>query len=245
MEKMMSNPYETFVRWYLRFNGYFCIENFVLHQTLGRSIIQAGEFDVLAVRFPHSRENKTPGMQIENDHWLALNSDLRIPKDCLGGSRVDFVIAEVKAGRGSVNEVWQRPDPEQQKVARIEYLLRWMGPLDSEGATHRVALELQQKQCSCHENFIFRVLGFCREKPNSESAGIPQLTFAEIARWIVTARTPSWRDLGFGARSAHDQWDPMIKEIWEAGNPKVSLDVDERVTQILAILDKGQTRDGG
>lgn len=230
----MSDKYETFVRWYLRFNGYFCVENFIIHRSLGRSILQAAEFDVLAVRFPHSHELKAPDVEINKDVWLSLEHDQRVEKDWLINPKVDFVIAEVKAGRASINSVWRQPDPKGEKVAHIEYLLRWVGSVDPND-TFGVATKLQQSQCCLHEGFVYRVLGFCLQ-PRRESSGVPQRTFEQIARWIVTARTPCWRDLGLGASSAHDQWDPMMKEIWEIGNPKLKLDIDERVRQVLSIL---------
>lgn len=51
----MPDNFETFVRWYLRFNGYFTIENFIVHdprrlwkQTIGNQT----ELDTLAIRLP-------------------------------------------------------------------------------------------------------------------------------------------------------------------------------------------------
>jgi hypothetical protein len=62
---MEVDPYELLVRWYLRFNGYLGVENFVVHQTVEGGNVQVGEDDILAIRFPNSREN--PGFVLETD----------------------------------------------------------------------------------------------------------------------------------------------------------------------------------
>jgi len=52
---MEVDPYELLVRWYLRFNGYLGVENFVVQKAVKGGNVQAGESDILAVRFPNSR----------------------------------------------------------------------------------------------------------------------------------------------------------------------------------------------
>ena len=60
----MATKGEMFVRWYLRFNGYFSIENFVVHDAGsqpritrgGGKIPQRTECDLLGVRLPYSKE---------------------------------------------------------------------------------------------------------------------------------------------------------------------------------------------
>ena len=58
----MADNYETLVRWYLRFNGYFTVESFIVHEATNQRNQQGGETDVLGVRFPFSQEN--PGFPI-------------------------------------------------------------------------------------------------------------------------------------------------------------------------------------
>src|SRR5437870_1379942 len=118
-----GDPYELLVRWYLRFNGYLGIENFVVHEPIEGGIRQGGETDVLAVRFPYSREEA--GFAIETDAKL-------IDKEAVDEHLVDFVVAEVKAGRNaSLNDVWREPQ-DNQKIGRVAYLLRWLGPFDDQ-----------------------------------------------------------------------------------------------------------------
>ncbi len=58
---------ETLVYWYLRFNGFFLIQNFVLHPLADSegSDKQAADSDLLAVRFPYVYE-ETGG---QPDDW--------------------------------------------------------------------------------------------------------------------------------------------------------------------------------
>jgi hypothetical protein len=62
----MIDNYEVFVRWYLRFNGYFTIENFIVHGAdtepfRGEYVTAKTEVDTIAIRLPHSREETGPG----------------------------------------------------------------------------------------------------------------------------------------------------------------------------------------
>jgi hypothetical protein len=107
----MADRYETFVRWYLRFNGYLTVENFVIHEPVAGGVPQGGEFDVVGVRFPYSRES--PGFDIELDK-SPIDDQAR--EDRL----VDVVIAEVKSGgRTGLNPIWSGRANSQ---ARMEYL---------------------------------------------------------------------------------------------------------------------------
>lgn len=233
----MSDRYETFVRWYLRFNGYFCVENFVLHKPVGRSVLQDAEFDVLGVRFPYSREEKRFGTPIQNDPALDLANDSRLPQRHRSSTLIDFVIAEVKSGRPELNEIWNS-DGNCTKTAKIEYLLRWMGPIASEDTLHQIAIDLQREHWAVAEPYSFRMLRFVRAgaAETREPYNTRTISFADIAGWIVSSRTPCWRDCGLGARSAHDQWDSMIKAIWECGNPKLQMSPAVRIERILQIL---------
>jgi hypothetical protein len=65
----MENNYEKFVRWYLRFNGYLTVQNFVIHEPQNGKVPEGAEFDVAAVRFPYSREQVQQKL-IQNDPRL-------------------------------------------------------------------------------------------------------------------------------------------------------------------------------
>ncbi len=219
------DPYELLVRWYLRFNGYLGVENFVVHEPVPGGIQQGGETDVLAVRFPHSRE--LAGFAIENDPKLI---DEEVVRDGL----VDFVVAEVKGGANdTLNRVW-RPPADTVKSDRVAYLLRWLGPLADEGLIRDAANELQASQRARCGGFLFRLVVFAHQVRSGLSTR--QVTFGDIAHFLVHVRAPCWQDRGLGSRSPHDQWHPMVKDLWKLADPQAPLDPDSKIQAILRHL---------
>ncbi len=226
MPVMEVDPHELVVRWYLRFNGYLAVENFVVHQTVPDGNVQVGETDILAVRFPHSRED--PGFQIETDPKLL---DRRAADDGL----VDFVVAEVKGGQNdTLNKVW-RPPPNAAKIERIGYLIRWLGPLAADSVIQAIATRLQASYDTHQGQFLFRVVMFAHKVQPRLS--LRQITFHDIATFLVNVRAPSWHGHGFGVRSPHNQWHPFIKEIWKIADPQ---DGANSGCKIQAIVDRIQ-----
>lgn len=219
------DPYELLVRWYLRLNGYLGIENFVVHEPTEGGNRPGAEMDVLAVRFPYSRE--VPDFPIENDLNLL---DEEATRDGL----IDFVIAEVKGGqRGGLNRVWRRPS-DDVKVDRVSYLLRWLGPLDDEQVLHDVATDLQAAHRAQYGKFLFRLVLFANKRGSNSAA--QQVTFRDIADFVVRVRAPSWQDHGLGVRSAHDQWPTLIKTIWEVADPRTTGSAADKIDQILTVI---------
>jgi hypothetical protein len=99
----MSTIHEKFVCWYLRFNGYFTVDNFVVHAADDENRISKGivaphtEVDSLAVRMPYSSEI-AGDLKIANHKLLVDNQN----------GRFDVVIAEVKSGKSNQpNMVWR------------------------------------------------------------------------------------------------------------------------------------------
>jgi hypothetical protein len=91
--KIDSNSGETLAKWYLRFNGYFVVDNFIVHAGDDVNKISKGsvgnytEVDILAIR--HKFNKEIIGT-------LHVQNDLKILDP--SGSMIDFVIAEVKTG---------------------------------------------------------------------------------------------------------------------------------------------------
>jgi hypothetical protein len=225
----MEDKYEKLVRWYLRFNGYLTAENYVVHEARNGKIPQGGEFDTLAVRFPYSREQVDQKV-IKNDPNL---EDAEVSAHHL----VDFVIAEVKSGkRNRLNSIWQSGN-EKEKVSRIAYILRWIGTLGDEQRTSEVARRLQKEHRARENGYLFRLVYFSKSHTQQGvPAIVPQITFREIAEFIVRLRTPCWQRFGMGVRSYHTQWDKMICDIWDIGDPENHESEGEKVQRILALL---------
>jgi hypothetical protein len=63
-----------------------------------------------------------------------------------------------------------------------------------------------------------------------------QITFQEIAEFIVKLRTPCGQAYGMGVRSLHGQWDKLIRDIWDIGNPDSQLSEAQKIEAILVPL---------
>ena len=117
----MADNYERFVRWYLRFNSYFTIENFIVHnpeRISGGIVGNYTESDILAVRMPYSTEI-VGQLQIGNHDLLTFGAK----------GRHDLVIAEVKSKKDNQpNDTWKL-DQESlpDGFTPIEYTLRFFG----------------------------------------------------------------------------------------------------------------------
>lgn len=227
----MEDNYEKVVRWYLRFNGYLTVENYVIHEARNGRVPEGGEFDTLGVRFPHSREQVDQKL-IRNDLKL---DDAEVRDHQL----IDFVIAEVKSGnRNKLNGIWH-PGNEDEKVRRVAYLLRWMGALGDEHRISEVARQLQKEHRARENGYLFRLVYFSRSHTKQAvPAVVPQITFREIAEFIVKLRTPCWKEYSLGVRSLHGQWDKLICDIWDIGNPASDKSDEKKVQSILALLSK-------
>lgn len=99
---------EKVAYWYFRLNGFFQIENFVVHP--GRRGSQRTDADLLAVRFPYRAERlfDDPSDIMDDDmECLALSGDL-----------IDVVIVEVKTNQPcALNGPWTQQD--EQNVHRV------------------------------------------------------------------------------------------------------------------------------
>ena len=219
---MDVDPYELLVRWYLRFNGYLGVENFVIQQTVEGGNVQVGEIDILAVRFPNSRED--PGFALETDPRL-------LDSEAVDHALVDFVVAEVKGGqKDTLNTVWQGP-PDPAKIARAAYVVQWLGPFSDKALIQRVATELQASHRSRSGQFLFRVVKFAHKVRPKLS--LRQVTFNDIADFLVRVRAPSWQGHGYGSRSPHNQWHPFIRSLWTIADPQDGSDPQAKIQAIL------------
>jgi hypothetical protein len=85
----MGDNFERLVRWYMRFNGYFTIENFYIHnpQVSSRDLIGSRtEAHIIGVRMPYPEE-------ISGSLRMAFHEPLVTGAS---GRRYDVVVAEVK-----------------------------------------------------------------------------------------------------------------------------------------------------
>ena len=156
-----------------------------------------------------------------------------------GGKLTDFVIAEVKSGkRNGLNDIWH-PDGGDQRINRVAYLLRWLGSLTTEAEIAEVSGHLQKNLRARRGSFLFRVVYFSHANTRQAvPAIVPQITFREIAEFVVRLRTPCWARYDMGVKSNHEQWDDLICEVWNIGNPEKEGSESEKIDAILQVVGK-------
>ena len=120
---MAANNVETIFTWYFRLNGYFTTPNFTVHKDYKKRP-GGGEADLLAVRFPYSIEEPR-NYPFFRDEQLVLKE-----KD-------DFVIAEIKSSKCSINAAWLNKD-----YRNVQYAIKWMGLLHDENEIELAAEEI-------------------------------------------------------------------------------------------------------
>ena len=221
----MEDAYEELVRWYLRFNGYLYIDNFIVHEPnpTSTTVPQGAEIDILAVRFPFSRE-------LISIKEVLRHETLEPP---LPGM-IDFVIAEVKARKKKIklNKIWRNGDKEPYRN-RVEYLVRWLGCLTSESVISSVSSALLKTHHARRGRYSFRVILFAeRSSQQSLPPTIRVITFEEILQFILHNRANSFAKIGLGTRSQHSQWSPLIKDLWAIAETEDSISEDEKMSRM-------------
>ncbi len=202
-----SHKAEILVRWFLRFNGYFTVENFIAHDArriYNKNIGCSTEFDVLAIRLPHSRET------VDNMHIVNF-PDLVDGQ----GNRNDIIIADAKTGKqDKPNENWKH-----KKIETVEYALRFIGSIFDEGEISLTANHLLTNYAYQNNNCRYRYIIFA-EQENSyyENLGVKYITYNSIIQFLINTRGPCWILNKTGIKSIHDQWDPLIKNIFAICN---------------------------
>src|SRR5690348_16517852 len=115
------NTRDQLAVWYLRFNGYFTMPNFIAHAHDGSRT----DVDVLAVRFPNSAEYPDDGAR------------LRFPRNV-----TDILLVEVKTGECALNGPWKGKSEKQP----LEYVLRRVGVFGDSALVDRAAQEIYTRR---------------------------------------------------------------------------------------------------
>jgi len=205
--KMNSNSAEILAKWYLRFNGYFIVDNFIVHagddiNKISKTIIgNHTETDILAIRHKFSKEITGP-LQIQNDSKIICKKD----------SKIDFVIAEVKTGnQDKPNRLWV-----EKRIPVIEYILRFAGFIEAENDISKISTELANAG-TYHSNdstFSIRLVIISEKSPNKNWHHLTNILFDEIIDFLVDVRGQCWVTENIGTASIHYQWDDLIVNIF-------------------------------
>lgn len=226
--KLDSASAEILAKWYLRFNGYFLVDNFIVHAGDDPNRISKDkvgnhtETDILAIRHKFSKEI-TGSLHIENDPKIINKVD----------SKIDFVIAEVKTGnQDKPNKLWT-----EKKIAVIEYILRFSGFIETEEALTDIANTLAANGTfnDIDGNFSIRLVLISEIEPNKNWKHLTNILFTDIIDFLVEVRGQCWVNENIGTASIHYQWDDLINKIFVFANDQ-TIDVGQRkllITQLL------------
>lgn len=184
---MQGRGYEKLVALYLRLNGYFIIENFIIHPRDRGS--QRGEVDVFGVRLPYQAE--MPGETMLNDPKLVQT----------GNNCIDVVFVEVKGRRRP------RPNGSWYTEGVLEYVLRFVGFTPEEKEIKKVADSLRRVGDTKSEGskFCFRIVAFS-ERPAC-SSNVKAITLDHVLQWIHK-RFERWAQV----KTQRDQWHETLQD---------------------------------
>lgn len=188
---------EKVAYWYFRLNGFFQIENFVVHPERRGS--QRTDADLLAVRFPHRAE------RLFDDPRHIMPDD--VTGLSLSGDLIDVVIAEVKRNQPcTLNGPWTRQD--QQNVHRV---LAAIGCLPHDRIVDAAADIYRAGIHSSDLGLRVRLIAVGHDRSYDLAEHYPkvtQLIWRDLLEFI-------WdRFRTFRRQKAQvDQWDPMGRKI--------------------------------
>lgn len=227
-KKIHSASGETLAKWYLRLNGYFIIDNFIVHagddiNRISKNIVgNHTETDILAIRHKFSKEITGP-LHIQNDPKIINSTD----------TKIDFVIAEVKTGKQSrPNDIWI-----EKILHTIEYVLRFSGLIETEDKISGVARELADNGTyhDVDNKFSVRLVLISETKANKNWKHLTNVLFDDIIDFLVDVRGQCWLEKNIGIASLHNQWDNLINQIFEIANDH-SIQIGDRKNKIRLML---------
>ncbi|OYZ01007.1 MAG: hypothetical protein B7Y37_08925 [Sphingobacteriia bacterium 28-36-52] len=222
---MNAEKAEILVRWYLRFNGYFTVENFIVHnpEIVSKDhISNMTEIDVLGIRNCFSHEIAGQ-LHIANDPLLIGTHK----------TRIDFIIGEVKTGKeDKPNKIWR-----DKKINAISYLLRFAGFIETADELNAVARVLSDKGIYIHSGnqYSVRLVLFSENGANKNWKHLTQISLEHIIDFILETRGQCWIESGIGVASIHNQWDQLINSVFQVANDQ-TVDMADRKNKIQGLL---------
>lgn len=182
---------ELLVECYLRLNGYFIVNNFILHDQHGS---QKTEVDLIGVRFPNQIEI------IKDDGGRGQNQKLENDPKLIGKeSIIDIIIAEVKKGEARIN----RPFGKEEV---LEYILNWIGCLNEKEKIKAIKC-LKKKEDFYTGNGRIRVRFVCFGEQSKIEC--KQITLLDALRFI-RGRFRKY----FDYKTDSKQWNGVMKYVY-------------------------------
>jgi hypothetical protein len=207
--KLNPKKFELLTKWYLRFNGYFTIDNLIIHAADDLRRISNGvvgnytDVDVLGIRMPFHAE-MTGELKIKNDFNL----------QCV--EKIDIVIGECKTGnQNGLNNVWSK-----NNLQAIEYLVRFCGVFSEREQITEVAKALLIHLKYEDERCRIRPILFGQETPSKEwqEKKLIFISCSNILDFLIVERGGCWVEEDIGVKSIHNPWDDLINDIFNVAN---------------------------
>ncbi len=201
---------ELIANWYLRFNGYFPLTSFILHDA-GATKQPGGQItdaDILAIRLPYTEEiieGPAEPIRVKTDPQLDVARDF-----------TDFIIAEVSSQECKFN--WLNETNQVVEVKFLDYCLRRFGYWPSD-AIPEISEKLSVEKCTFSDDtkrVRLRLLAFGSTRCDG-LPGIQQITFEtvfEYLRDLFGCYDPYSSEQTRKIVSDHKQWAPLICEIY-------------------------------
>lgn len=200
---------ELLASWHMRFNGYFPISGFIVHDA--GVVMQPGgqitEADILAIRLPHTEEAiKAPEglIRVQADPHLDVRRGI-----------TDFAICEVSSLACKFNQLKDDGNVDEEF---LKYCLRRLGhwkPADVTALAHKLSVK---KAIGPTKGTRTRLLSFGATRANGLT-GIKQITFECVLTYMATPLFGCYNDqLGVAGRlivSDHQQWHPLICQVYK------------------------------
>ncbi len=227
----MSAISEEFIRQYLRLNGYFCIDNFIVHAaddpqriTANGEIGNYTETDLLGIRLPYSEE-MSGQLYMAHDMPLVEGAD----------GKTDIVIGEVKTGgENRPNKIWRHPETLYPK----EYILKFVGLTNDANEISSISKTLSEKYIYENRTTRIRYIIFSEnENKHYKDIGVSFITYDHIIDFLTEIRGQSWTAGNIGVASLHHQWPVLLTEVFEIAN-NFNIEIDERKQRIKEILNR-------
>lgn len=174
------------VQAYLRVNGYFTVAEYpVIGWAKGPGYHAATDLDILAVRFPHSRQDVVTGARSST-----VGAERVTPDAALGAvaSEPDMIIGEVKEGRAILNAA--ATDPAILRAALVRF-----GCCYPEDADHAVSELLQRGEARLAIQHRVRLVAFGSERTNEGTVPCRVVTHGQIVAYLTDYIRRYWNIL--------------------------------------------------
>jgi len=207
---------EILVSWYLRFNGYFPIQNFILHDA-GKKKQPGGQLtdtDILAVRLPFTVEKIQRKMK--NDDIIVTPHILLDVKEGV----LDFIIVEVTS-KDECKFNWFDNNGKSIKAENISYVLRRFGwwqdkKIKKISETLSSKYYFSEKIKIDDSELTSQIRFLCIGRNKKPDFALKQITFIEVLTYLKSLFSCyGCRDDNKKILSDHKQWDPLIREIYK------------------------------